>query len=116
MGTLPALLGFRILRPTVRVRLGCKTLRLPGMRRQRLCCAWHAHLLRDRCASAFANRRRQGFGAQEASARQAAQFRNNQINPKKSPEGFIYCHPKKGIDLEEEDEDAPTIAPTKPLC
>jgi hypothetical protein len=32
------------LRRTVHVRLRCKTLRLPGTRRKRLRCAWHAHL------------------------------------------------------------------------
>jgi hypothetical protein len=30
MGILPGVLGFRTLRRTVQVRLGCKTLRLPG--------------------------------------------------------------------------------------
>jgi competence ComEA-like helix-hairpin-helix protein len=40
----------------------------------------------------------------------------NEIKPRMSPEGFIYCYPKKGVELEEEDEDAPAIAPTKPLC
>jgi hypothetical protein len=44
MGILPGVLGFRTLRRTVQVRLGCKTLRLPGTRRQRLRCAWHANL------------------------------------------------------------------------
>jgi hypothetical protein len=44
MGILPGVLGFCTLRRTVQVRLGCKTLRLPGTRRKRLRCAWHAHL------------------------------------------------------------------------
>jgi hypothetical protein len=44
MDTLPGLLGFHTLRRNVQVRLGCKTLRLPGTRRKRLRCAWHAHL------------------------------------------------------------------------
>ena len=32
------------LRRTIQVRLGTCTLRLPGTRRKRLRCAWHAHL------------------------------------------------------------------------
>ncbi|MDH3928808.1 MAG: hypothetical protein OEV22_12790 [Deltaproteobacteria bacterium] len=40
----------RPLRRTVQVRLGTNTLRLPGTRRKRLRCAWHAHLLRARSA------------------------------------------------------------------
>jgi hypothetical protein len=44
MGILPGVLGFHTLRRTVQVRFGYKTLRLPGTRRKRLRCAWHAHL------------------------------------------------------------------------
>jgi hypothetical protein len=44
MGTLPDVLGFRTLRRTVQVCLGCKILRVPGTRRKRLRCAWYAHL------------------------------------------------------------------------
>jgi len=44
MDVLPGVLGCRPLRRTVQVRLGTNTLRLPGTRRKRLRCAWHAHL------------------------------------------------------------------------
>lgn len=38
------------------------------------------------------------------------------INPQRSPEGYLYCVPKKGVELDEEDEEEPMIAPSKPLC
>ena len=44
MDVLPCVLGYRPLRRTIQVRLGTSTLRLPGTRRKRLRCAWHAHL------------------------------------------------------------------------
>jgi hypothetical protein len=54
-------------------------------------CAWHAHLLRDRLALAVANRRRQGFGAQEVSARQAAQSRKRVPSFTVSQRQFMKC-------------------------
>ena len=44
MAVLPGVLGCGTLRRTVQVRLGTDTLWLPGTRRKRLRCAWHAHL------------------------------------------------------------------------
>jgi hypothetical protein len=44
MAVLPGFLRSRTLRRTVQVRLGYEILRLPGTRRKRLRCAWHAHL------------------------------------------------------------------------
>jgi len=44
MAMLPGVLGRRPLRRTDQVRLGASTLWLPGTRRKRLRCAWHAHL------------------------------------------------------------------------
>ncbi|MDH3557482.1 MAG: hypothetical protein OES18_16690 [Deltaproteobacteria bacterium] len=44
MAVLPGVLGCRTLRRTVQVRLGSNPLPLPGTRRKRLRCAWHAHL------------------------------------------------------------------------
>jgi hypothetical protein len=44
MAVLPGVLGCRLQRPTIQVRLGANPLWLPGTRRKRLRCAWHAHL------------------------------------------------------------------------
>jgi hypothetical protein len=44
----------RTQRRRVQARFGFKPLRVPGKRRKRLRCAWLAHLLRCRSASAFA--------------------------------------------------------------
>ena len=38
------------------------------------------------------------------------------INPRVSPEGYLYCLPEKGVEFDEEDEEEPILAPSKPLC
>jgi len=38
------------------------------------------------------------------------------INPQRSPEGYLYCAPEKGVELDDEDEEVPMLAPSKPLC
>ena len=38
------------------------------------------------------------------------------INPRVSPEGYLYCIPEKGIEFDDENEDEPILSPSKPLC
>jgi len=38
------------------------------------------------------------------------------INPRVSPEGYLYCLPEKGVEFDEEDEEEPILSPSKPLC